>query len=180
MRKRDEQTCVFQNFNVDFVCVLFVWCFFLLRLFLLKLFALQNRLRKDWFLSLLVCVFFFQPRITLATVCRCHLCEALPTIAPGTSLSARTDIIVWVPFVIPNYGRKSQRRKSVMLTVFQSCSLQPCDMGRSVVLSVVFSFLVVTMVRLQHRLHLFKKPHFGESYSSALGNEDVLINKMIF
>lgn len=56
VRKRDKQTCLFcQNYNVDFVfCSLLVFC-----LFLLKLFALHNRLRKGWFLSLLVCVFFF-------------------------------------------------------------------------------------------------------------------------
>lgn len=35
-------------------CLLFV----IMSFFLLKLFALQNRLRKGWFLSLLVCVFY--------------------------------------------------------------------------------------------------------------------------
>lgn len=108
VRKRDKQTCLFcQNYNVDFVfCSLRVFC-----LFLLKLFALHNRLRKGWFLSSWFVSFFFQPRSTLALVCSCCLCKDLPASATSTSLSAKTDITVSVPFVVPNHGKKLQRRK---------------------------------------------------------------------
>lgn len=93
-----------------------VFCWFvvylLLCIFLLKLFALQNLLRKVWFLGLLVCVFFFfPPKINLAVVCSCHLCEALPALATSTSPSAKTDVIVCVLFVMPDHGKNLQRRK---------------------------------------------------------------------
>lgn len=104
--ERDEQSCLFsQSCNVGFIVCL------LLYPFLLKLFALQNTLGKGWFLSLLVCVFFFKKhRLTLAIVCSCHWCTALPALASSTSLSAKNSVIVCVPFLILNHGRILQKR----------------------------------------------------------------------
>ena len=94
------------------VCVLFVvGCYVF---FLLKLFALQNRLRKGWFLSLLVLSFVvcsFQPGITRAMVCSCHLCKASPALA--------ILALLWVPKMMSLcvfllwyliMGKKLQRR----------------------------------------------------------------------
>ena len=90
------------------------WCL-VLCLFLLKLFALQNRLRKGWFpaswsVSLCFCVFNPESlwrRCAVAVHARPYQPSPL---AP--SLSANNAVIVCVPFVIRNHGKKLQRRKS--------------------------------------------------------------------
>lgn len=151
---------------MDSVFCLFVVCL-LLCIFLLKLFALQSRLRKVWFLGLLVCVFlFFPPRITLAMVCSCHL---LPALATSTSLSAKADVVVCVLFVMPNHGKNLQRKKlnhvhglSELLTSVVwhwEIFCIPCN---------CLLFLIVTMVLIKQTLHLVEKPYLGESYWSAL------------
>lgn len=98
-------------FSLKAVTWVLLFICLLLYPFLLKLFALQNTPGKGWFLSLLVCVFFFKKhRITLAIVCSCHWCAALPALASSTSLSAKNSVIVCVPFLILNHGRILQKR----------------------------------------------------------------------
>lgn len=41
----------------------------------------------------------------------CHLCKASPALATSTFLGAKNDIIVCVPFMKLNHGKKLQRRK---------------------------------------------------------------------
>lgn len=69
---------------MDFVCVL-------LCLFLLTLLDLQNRLRKDWFLSLFVFLFLFFPtKNHSGKGLQLPLVQGLPTSTP----ECETDVIV--------------------------------------------------------------------------------------
>lgn len=93
------------------------FCLFVCRLlvdllcFLLKLFTLQNRLGEtgatvSWSVS------FRQPRTTLVTlVCSCHPGKASALSATGTSPSPKMDVVVWLPFVIPNHGENYEEER---------------------------------------------------------------------
>lgn len=113
----------------------------------------------SWFVS-----FFPQPRSTLALVCSCRVCKALPASATSTSLSAKTDIAVSVPFVVPNHGKKLQRRKLSHVQSFRVAHFRHVTQRYFVFSVIVFSFQIVTMVLLKHMLHLVKKTYFSESY----------------
>lgn len=61
--------------------------------------------------------------------------QGLPTSTPDCEV----DVIVWVPFVMPNHGGNYKEEGSGMLIVFQGCSLGSCDIGRD------FVFLVIVL-----------------------------------
>lgn len=135
-----------------FACcyVFFSLCYLIFRIDLGKTGSLVS-----WFVS------FFSTQNHSGKGLQLPLVQGLPTSTP----ECETDVIVWVPFVTPNHGGNYEEESSVMFTVFQNCSLQSCDIERDFVFHViVLSFLIVTVVFLQHMLHLVKNQHFWESY----------------
>lgn len=140
------------------IWVLFVCCyvFFSLRYLLFRKDLAKTGSLASWFVS-----FFFSTQNHSGKGLQLPLVQGLPTSTP----ECRMDVIVGVPFVMPNHGGNYKEESSVVFTVFQSCSLQSYDIGRDFVFHViVLSFLIVTVVFLQHMLHLVKKQHFWESY----------------
>lgn len=150
---------------MDFVHVL-------LCLFLLTLLDLQTRLRKDWFFSLLVCVFsfLFPTHNHSGKGQQLPLVQGLPTNTHG----CETDVIVWVPFVMLNHGGNYNEESSVMFIVFQSCSLQSCDIGRFCVpcnwplFSDCYGIPAAYASSGKNKTNK-KTPHFWKSYWRALG-----------
>lgn len=127
--------------------VLFVCCyvFFSLRYLLFRKDLGKTGSLASWFVS------FFPPTQNHSGKgLQLPLVQGLPT----STHACRADVMVGVPSVMPNHGGNCREESSVTFTVFPSCSLQSCDMGRAFVFHViVFSFLTVTMAFLQYMLH---------------------------
>lgn len=114
VRKRDKQIHLFsQNYKVEFICVLFVvWCNVFFCLSYLPFRIDLGRLVPSLLICVFVCVFvFFNPE-SLWRRCAVAVCARPYQPSPlAPSLCANNAVIVCVPFVIPNHGKKITKKK---------------------------------------------------------------------
>lgn len=105
------------------IWILFVCCYVF---FSLHYLIFRIDLGKTGSLVSLCLFFFFSTQNHSGKGLQLPLVQGLSTSTPDCEMG----VIVWVPFVIPNHGGNYKEEGSVVLIVFQSCSLQSCDIGR--------------------------------------------------
>lgn len=145
------------------IWVLFVCCyvFFSLRYLLFRKDLGKTGSLASWFVSF----FFFQPRITLAKVCSCHLCKAFPLALLSVVRMSLWGFLLWCQIM----GEITKKKVQSCSQSFRAAHFSHRTLGEILCSMELSSFLIVTVVFLQHMLHLVKKKTFLGKLLTCLG-----------
>lgn len=77
-------------------------------------------------------------------VCGCHRYKAFPVLSTGTSLNAKNNVIVCIPFVMPDQGEKIIKKFKLCSQSLRAAHCSHITLSGDVLCSVVaFSLLIM-------------------------------------